>query len=335
MKARRLASVLCSAGAAGLYVLGSPVEPQVAFASGKDGELTAQDRQKWPQFSRTELKQHGKFGNSWVVFRDSVYDITDFIDKHPGGDLIHMAFGKSVEPYWNIFSRAHLTESTIAKLEKYKIGEILPADRDRVSHARLDYSGTEHKIRPESFVLECDVEGEEVKLTLDDIRSKFPSRTLETIIDCGHGIKPLPYLDSYASAQDWDPEVDESPAYQGVTVQDFLAGLGMKTDPQSLEGKFIHFSTYDEYTDSIEISDLIKDKRALIVWGKDGDTLPKEQGGPLMALTPGEENLPCDIKWLTSIAIDENPAKRHMGKTDYLIERKKMLEDCIMNNMHI
>jgi hypothetical protein len=33
-----------------------------------------------------------------------VYDITDFIPKHPGADKIMMAAGGAVEPFWNIYA---------------------------------------------------------------------------------------------------------------------------------------------------------------------------------------------------------------------------------------
>ncbi|XP_037795072.1 uncharacterized protein LOC119590494 [Penaeus monodon] len=36
----------------------------------------------------------------WVAYRHGVYDITDFIQEHPGGDKILMGAGGSVEPFW-------------------------------------------------------------------------------------------------------------------------------------------------------------------------------------------------------------------------------------------
>jgi len=34
-----------------------------------------------------------------------VYDITDFVESHPGGkDKIMMAAGGSVEPFWKVFA---------------------------------------------------------------------------------------------------------------------------------------------------------------------------------------------------------------------------------------
>jgi sulfite oxidase len=47
-------------------------------------------------------------GGIWVTFRGGVYDITEFIQNHPGGvDKIKSAAGGSLEPYWSLY-RQHL-----------------------------------------------------------------------------------------------------------------------------------------------------------------------------------------------------------------------------------
>ena len=40
----------------------------------------------------------------WVTYKNGVYDITDFIPKHPGADKIMMAAGGAVEPFWNVYA---------------------------------------------------------------------------------------------------------------------------------------------------------------------------------------------------------------------------------------
>jgi sulfite oxidase len=38
----------------------------------------------------------------WVSFKDGVYDITDFIKRHPGGDYnILMVAGGPLEPFFS------------------------------------------------------------------------------------------------------------------------------------------------------------------------------------------------------------------------------------------
>ena len=40
----------------------------------------------------------------WVTFQNGVYDITDFVPKHPGAKNILMAAGGSIEPFWNLYA---------------------------------------------------------------------------------------------------------------------------------------------------------------------------------------------------------------------------------------
>lgn len=57
----------------------------------------------------------------WVTYKKGVYDITDFVDEHPGGNQILMAAGNSVEPFWILY-RVHVNPHVLEVLEKYRIG---------------------------------------------------------------------------------------------------------------------------------------------------------------------------------------------------------------------
>ena len=62
-----------------------------------------------PIFSNTEVARHRTVADGvWVTFRGGVYDITQFIENHPGGvEKIMTAAGQSVEPFWQLY-RQHL-----------------------------------------------------------------------------------------------------------------------------------------------------------------------------------------------------------------------------------
>lgn len=62
-----------------------------------------------------------------MTFEDKVYNITEWVGAHPGGDVILRAAGASIEPYWNIFS-IHKTPYVREILEQYLIGYIDAAD---------------------------------------------------------------------------------------------------------------------------------------------------------------------------------------------------------------
>ncbi|KAF2478503.1 Oxidoreductase, molybdopterin-binding domain-containing protein, partial [Neohortaea acidophila] len=75
-----------------------------------------------------EIQEHNrKADNYWVYRGNRVYDITDWIPNHPGGDVIMRAVGGSIEPYWNIFT-IHQKQDVYDILEQYFIGLIDPRD---------------------------------------------------------------------------------------------------------------------------------------------------------------------------------------------------------------
>lgn len=59
----------------------------------------------------------------WVVYKQGVYDITNFIMKHPGGDKILLAAGSSVEPFWMMYG-IHKDDKILRMLEEMRIGNI-------------------------------------------------------------------------------------------------------------------------------------------------------------------------------------------------------------------
>eukprot|EP01061_Rhynchopus_euleeides_P027230 TRINITY_DN4432_c0_g3_i1.p1 TRINITY_DN4432_c0_g3~~TRINITY_DN4432_c0_g3_i1.p1 ORF type:complete len:537 (+),score=196.68 TRINITY_DN4432_c0_g3_i1:54-1664(+) len=70
-------------------------------------------------------------GPIWVTFRDGVYDITEFVEAHPGGDKILMAAGGSIEPFWQIYQVHRESSITMKLLESMRIGNVAPADRKK------------------------------------------------------------------------------------------------------------------------------------------------------------------------------------------------------------
>lgn len=75
-----------------------------------------------------EVKQHGQEAAAkWVTHGTRVFDITDWILSHPGGEVILRAAGGAVDPYWNIFT-IHKREEVYDILEQFYIGDIDPRD---------------------------------------------------------------------------------------------------------------------------------------------------------------------------------------------------------------
>lgn len=93
----------------------------------KGAELpnSIQDSQK---FRLAEIELHdGASKNPWVTKGKSVYDITEWVGAHPGGEVILQAAGGSIDPYWDIFT-IHKRQDVYDILEQYKIGEVDDVD---------------------------------------------------------------------------------------------------------------------------------------------------------------------------------------------------------------
>ncbi|KAG1683382.1 putative sulfite oxidase, mitochondrial [Nymphon striatum] len=82
-----------------------------------------------PTYNAVQISQHdSKEKRVWVSFKCGVYDITDFLNEHPGGDKIMMAAGASTEPFWKLYA-VHNSDEVMAIMEKYRIGNLDPSDQ--------------------------------------------------------------------------------------------------------------------------------------------------------------------------------------------------------------
>lgn len=81
-----------------------------------------------PRFRIAEVREHGADSeHPWVIHGDKVYDITEWISAHPGGQVILRAAGGSIDPYWNIFT-IHKNQYVYDILSQYLIGYVDQAD---------------------------------------------------------------------------------------------------------------------------------------------------------------------------------------------------------------
>lgn len=84
-------------------------------------------------YSYDEVSKHNKINNAWVTYGKNVYDVSKFVESHPGGqDKIMLAAGKGLEPYWNIYKQ-HTNNPNIIKdfLEPLKIGSLKDYDPNK------------------------------------------------------------------------------------------------------------------------------------------------------------------------------------------------------------
>ncbi|XP_003740501.1 sulfite oxidase [Galendromus occidentalis] len=78
----------------------------------------------YKEYDATEVSKHDtKEKRIWVTYRQGVYDITDFVEKHPGGENILLGAGGSIEPFWQIYG-VHKKPEILDMLEEYRIGNL-------------------------------------------------------------------------------------------------------------------------------------------------------------------------------------------------------------------
>ncbi|KAI0204385.1 Oxidoreductase, molybdopterin-binding domain-containing protein [Astrocystis sublimbata] len=82
------------------------------------------DADNLPRYRLAEIKEHhSKSDRPWVVYENKVYDITEWVGAHPGGEVILRAAGGSIEQYWDIFA-IHKTQYVREILDQYVVGKV-------------------------------------------------------------------------------------------------------------------------------------------------------------------------------------------------------------------
>ncbi|XP_044257778.1 sulfite oxidase [Tribolium madens] len=101
-----------------------------------------------PYYSLQDVSQHcNKDTRIWVTYKEGVYDITDFIEGHPGGDQILLAAGSSVEPFWMLYA-VHNNPHVWEILETLRIGNVTKEDSEKLTENMSDPYSTDPKRHP-------------------------------------------------------------------------------------------------------------------------------------------------------------------------------------------
>lgn len=116
----------------------SAAEPSAAKHEDLDDEETVAVGELvdgLPEYSKDEIAKHKNVNaRIWVYYKHGVYDITEFVEAHPGGNKILLAAGSSIEPFWALYA-VHKSNQVFKMLETYRIGNLLKADREADANA--------------------------------------------------------------------------------------------------------------------------------------------------------------------------------------------------------
>lgn len=98
-------------------------------------------RNKENKYSYEDVSKHNKLNDAWVTYGKNVYNVTNFINEHPGGqDKIMLAVGKGLEPYWSTYKQ-HTNDPDIFNdiLKPMKIGELSDYDSNKYKNTKDPY----------------------------------------------------------------------------------------------------------------------------------------------------------------------------------------------------
>ncbi|XP_053277611.1 cytochrome b5 isoform X1 [Pleuronectes platessa] len=97
-----------------------------------NGEIVESDVK---YYTLEEIREHNMSSDSWLIIHDKVYDITGFLEEHPGGEevLLEQAGSDATESFEDV---GHSTDAR-EMLEQYLVGEVHLDDRKKEA-AKVD-----------------------------------------------------------------------------------------------------------------------------------------------------------------------------------------------------
>ncbi|KAK2869750.1 hypothetical protein QQF64_022356 [Cirrhinus molitorella] len=79
----------------------------------------------------SEVEERNSFKSTWIIIHNKVYDVTKFLEEHPGGEevLREQAGGNATESFEDV---GHSTDAR-EMASSMVIGELHPDDRDKLA----------------------------------------------------------------------------------------------------------------------------------------------------------------------------------------------------------
>lgn len=289
-------------------------------------------------YSPEEIKKHKEEEDVWVSYKGNVYDITKFINIHPGGkEKIMQAAGKPIEPYWEKYQQ-HYSENVLKILEEYKIGttdefkniddpykdepsrsEFLKELKNKPYNAEPDLiSLRKNYITPNEFIfvrnhhpvpkidisnykLNLNDNNKEICLSIKELKKKFKSHNVTTTIQCaGNRRIEFEKIDKVLGLP-WVGGAIFNAKWTGIYLKDLIKELNLDSSK-----KFVHLIGVDEPFDcSISIEKVMdENSEVLIAFEMNGKEIPPDHGYPLRAIVPGYFG-GKNIKWLKEIKLSD------------------------------
>lgn len=105
---------------------------RLATCEGAEKKVEAPGRHRCDlrEIPAEEVKKHRRMEEGvWVTFDGGVYDVTEFVEGHPGGSsMLLLAAGGPLEAYWNSYPQ-HFQTYVFEMLEEMRIGNLKAEDQ--------------------------------------------------------------------------------------------------------------------------------------------------------------------------------------------------------------
>lgn len=325
-----------------------------------------------PQFRLDEIRKHGADSdNPWVIHGDRVYDITEWIPAHPGGQIILRAAGGSIDPYWDIFT-IHKNPYVYEILSQYLIGYVDQEDlingkpaQDQIEdpfqneperHLSLItrtakprnaetpcealsaqfltpnelFYVRNHMWVPDIQATESDnyrltvelLDGTIQEYTLQDLKTRFPSRKVTAVLQCSGNRRSHMNEDSgrKTNGLPWQAGAISNASWEGVLLSDVLADAGFDLSEARnglCETKHVQFTGLEAYGASISLKKAIDPLGdVLLAYSMNDEPLPRDHGFPLRAIVPGHVAA-RSVKWLNHVTLSDEESTSQWQRKDY------------------
>ncbi|XP_048379537.1 sulfite oxidase, mitochondrial [Stegostoma tigrinum] len=315
-------------------------------------------------YTRQDVAKHKTLADGvWVTYKTGVYDITKFVDLHPGGDKIMLAAGGAIEPFWAMYA-VHNQEHVYSILEEYRIGELSLEDQKQTIVDVDDPYGNEPPrhpvlkvnslkpfnaepplellsenyitpneiffkrnhlpvpdVDPKKYRLQIMGEGlKSIKLTLDDLKTKFPKHTITATLQCAGNRRSEMNAVHLVKGLNWGMAAIGNATWSGAKLSDVLKYAGL---PENTNAKHVQFEGLDKdlsgtpYGASISVHKaLAKDGDVLLAYEMNGEDLSRDHGFPLRVIVPGVVGA-RNVKWLSKIVVSKEESQSHWQVNDY------------------
>jgi len=290
------------------------------------------------EYTVQELKKYNNFRDGiYVSYKDSVYDITNFVKQHPGGeDKIMMSAGKAIEPFWRLYPQhfphfeSVLKPLRIGFLSDYK----QESEKNSVDHFLYEPirvgNFKYHNITPFNAELKLDLnfnfltDNEDayvrnhhpvpkiddnylnyklkinkIEYTLKDLIEKYKCHDVNATLQCGGNRRNELNQIQKTSGTPWGIGAISTSTWTGIKLCNILDQIPIN------EEKYVNITSIDNLQVSIPISKALNPYGdVLLAYKMNQELLPPDHGYPIRLIVPGYVGI-RNVKWVKSIELSD------------------------------